>query len=105
MHSIKVRCLACTFEHLTEHNADCTAKVKALADVRPIAIDDADSIIRAFHRNLKMGKPIQTVDLLPNATEEEKKKLAEAERIDAGVPEKQALDAEVEKQIQNGITA
>lgn len=26
-----------------------TAKIKALADVRPIAIDDADSIIRSFH--------------------------------------------------------
>ncbi|TWU72852.1 hypothetical protein ED733_002922 [Metarhizium rileyi] len=29
-----------------------TAKIKALADVRPIAIDDADSIIRAFHLTL-----------------------------------------------------
>lgn len=26
-----------------------TAKIKALADVRPVTIDDADSIIRAFH--------------------------------------------------------
>ena len=30
----------------------CTAKIKALADVRPIAIDDADSIIRTFYSNL-----------------------------------------------------
>ena len=29
-----------------------TAKIKALADVRPIAIDDADSIIRSFHLEL-----------------------------------------------------
>jgi homocitrate synthase len=29
-----------------------TAKIKALADVRPIAIDDADSIIRSFHLTL-----------------------------------------------------
>jgi len=29
-----------------------TAKIKALADVRPIAIDDADSIIRSFHLGL-----------------------------------------------------
>jgi homocitrate synthase len=28
---------------------EVTAKIKALADVRPIAIDDADSIIRSFH--------------------------------------------------------
>lgn len=29
-----------------------TTKIKALADVRPIAIDDADSIIRSFHLSL-----------------------------------------------------
>ncbi|ERS96882.1 uncharacterized protein SPSK_02501 [Sporothrix schenckii 1099-18] len=29
-----------------------TSKIKALADVRPIAIDDADSIIRSFHLSL-----------------------------------------------------
>lgn len=32
-----------------------TAKIKALADVRPIAIDDADSIIRSFHLTLHEG--------------------------------------------------
>ncbi|CAK7204807.1 homocitrate synthase lys21 [Sporothrix eucalyptigena] len=30
-----------------------TSKIKALADVRPIAIDDADSIIRSFHLSLE----------------------------------------------------
>ena len=30
-----------------------TSKIKALADVRPIAIDDADSLIRSFHLNLQ----------------------------------------------------
>ena len=42
-----------------------------------IAIDDADSIIRTFHLNLhsREEKP-----LLPNLTQEEKKKLAEAEK-------------------------
>ena len=35
---------------------ECTTKVKALADIRPIAIDDADSIIRAYHRNLTRGE-------------------------------------------------
>ncbi|PHH84088.1 hypothetical protein CDD83_2521 [Cordyceps sp. RAO-2017] len=34
---------------------EVTAKIKALADVRPIAIDDADSIIRSFHLNLQNG--------------------------------------------------
>lgn len=31
---------------------EVTSKIKALADVRPIAIDDADSIIRSFHLTL-----------------------------------------------------
>ncbi|KAI4591514.1 hypothetical protein LQW54_013450 [Pestalotiopsis sp. IQ-011] len=31
---------------------ECTAKIKAMADVRPIAIDDADSIIRSFHLSI-----------------------------------------------------
>ena len=32
-----------------------TSKIKALADVRPIAIDDADSIIRSFHLEIRAG--------------------------------------------------
>ncbi|KAH8205017.1 hypothetical protein TruAng_000740 [Truncatella angustata] len=39
---------------------EVTAKIKALADVRPIAIDDADSIIRSFH--LAIASP----DVAPN---------------------------------------
>jgi len=30
-----------------------TAKIKAMADVRPLAIDDTDSIIRTFHLELQ----------------------------------------------------
>nr|AQT27085.1 putative homocitrate synthase [Nilaparvata lugens] len=36
-----------------------TAKIKAMADVRPIAIDDADSIIRSFHLTLQNGNHAQ----------------------------------------------
>ncbi|ORY71134.1 HMGL-like-domain-containing protein [Pseudomassariella vexata] len=36
-----------------------TAKIKALADVRPIAIDDADSIIRSFHMDLGDRAPVK----------------------------------------------
>ena len=42
--------------------SDSTSKIKAMADVRPIAIDDADSIIRSFHLHLiagKSGEPVQ----------------------------------------------
>lgn len=56
----------------------CTIKVKALADVRQIAIDDADSIIRSFHFNLNSD---EEKPLLPgmSAAEIEKFKKAEAE--------------------------
>lgn len=30
-----------------------TQKIKAMADVRPLAIDDTDSIIRSFHLDLQ----------------------------------------------------
>ncbi|KAI2731729.1 hypothetical protein DTO013F2_10628 [Penicillium roqueforti] len=42
---------------------ECTAKIKAMADIRPIAVDDADSIIRAYHRNLKSGENKPLLDL------------------------------------------
>ena len=40
---------------------DSTSKIKAMADVRPIAIDDADSIIRSFHLNLNTKNPGKAV--------------------------------------------
>jgi len=85
----------------------CTQKIKALADIRSIAIDDADSIIRAFHRGTKLGRE---VELLPNMTEEEKALLAQKEKEIAG-PEKRALDEAVaaqsepaSKKAKNGVT-
>ncbi|KAI5307783.1 Saccharopine dehydrogenase, partial [Ascosphaera atra] len=41
----------------------CTQKIKQLADIRPIAVDDADSIIRAYYRNLKNGEDNPLLDL------------------------------------------
>lgn len=38
---------------------EVTAKIKALADVRPIAIDDADSIIRSFHLTISSTGPVE----------------------------------------------
>jgi homocitrate synthase len=85
----------------------CTAKIKSLADIRPIAIDDADSIIRAFHRSVKLGKSVAAADLLPNMTEDEKAALAKAEKAIDG-PEKRALDDTVEsdnKRARTTVTA
>jgi homocitrate synthase len=75
---------------------ECTAKVKAMADIRPIAVDDADSIIRAFHRNIKLGvnKP-----LLPDMTPEEQAIFAKKEAELNQMPEKQALEEQVTQEV------
>ncbi|KAJ9602989.1 homocitrate synthase lys21 [Cladophialophora chaetospira] len=95
---------------------EVTAAIKRLADIRPIAIDDADSIIHAYHRNVKLGKqnPAKEV-LLPNMTEKEKRLLAEKHQEDSEVPEKRRLEETVEDEVAteqivkkaktNGITA
>jgi homocitrate synthase len=88
-----------------------TAKIKAMADIRPIAVDDADGIIRAFHRNLKTG---EDRPLLHNLTQEEQKALELKEKEMNGVSGKRALEEEVnenpateplQKKLRNGITA
>jgi homocitrate synthase len=74
--AIKSRAQQLKMEMTDAQYKECTAKIKALADIRPIAIDDADSIIRAFHNNIKQGTDKPLLDL----TEEEKAQLAEKER-------------------------
>ncbi|KAI9741233.1 MAG: Saccharopine dehydrogenase [Cirrosporium novae-zelandiae] len=73
----------------------CTLKIKALADIRPIAIDDADSIIRNFHANLHSDddKP-----LLHGLTTEEQAKVEAKVKELSGQPEKRQLDEKVEAQ-------
>ena len=66
-----------------------TLKIKALADVRPLAIDDADSIIRNFHFNLSAT---QERPLLGNLTNEERLVFEKKERALHVEPEKRALD-------------
>lgn len=75
--AIKSRASQLNIDMTDDQYKECTAKLKAMADVRPLAVDDADSIIRAFHRSIKLGQP---VDLLPNLTAEEKEKLAAVEK-------------------------
>lgn len=86
-----------------------------MADIRPINVDDTDSILHAFYRNVKAGKATSTHGLLPDMTDEEKKLLAEKEKEMNGELEKKALDERVpdeaatakivEKTQANGITA
>jgi len=105
--AIKSRANQLNIEMTDDQYKQCTQKIKALADIRSIAIDDADSIIRAFHRGTKLGRE---VELLPNMTEEEKALLAQKEKEIAG-PEKRALDEAVaaqsepaSKKAKNGVT-
>lgn len=52
-----------------EQYKECTAKIKALADIRKLALDDTDSIIRAFHANVHGQKQ----PLIEGLTAEEEK--------------------------------
>ncbi|KAL3464118.1 HMGL-like-domain-containing protein [Aspergillus heterothallicus] len=61
--AIKSRAQQLNIHMSDDQYKECTAKIKALADIRPIAIDDADSIIRAFHRNLNSGENKPLLDL------------------------------------------
>lgn len=102
--AIKSRAVQLKIDMTDAQYKECTAKIKALADIRPIAVDDADSIIRAFHRGLKLGKE---VDLLPNLTEKEREALQVKEK-EIDIPEKRALDAEAELPVtkkRNGVAA
>lgn len=74
---------------------ECTLALKSLADVKSLAVDDADGIIRAFHRNIKLGKTVKPMDLLPNATDEQRTALAEAEQ-EVSIPQKRSLDETAE---------
>lgn len=95
--AIKSRAQQLNIEMTDAQYKECTAKVKALADIRPIAIDDADSIIHAFYRNVKHGleHPIE----LPNMTAAEKKKLEQQEKEINKVPEKRSLDETMQDEL------
>lgn len=71
-----------------------TLKIKAMADVRPLAIDDADSIIRTYHHNLnaKSEKPLLQL------TEEEKAKFVKAEQELNAEDEKKKLERKADEQ-------
>lgn len=114
--AIKSRAQQLNIEMTDAQYKECTAAIKRLADIRPIAIDDADSVIHAFHRNVKMGKTNPTASvLLPNMTEKEKRLLKEKLIEDEGVSEKRQLEDTVAEEVEtervvkkakvNGITA
>lgn len=87
--AIKSRASQLKIEMTDEQYKACTAKIKAMADVRPLAVDDADSIIRSFHHNLKHG---EDRPLLPHLTEHEQARFEQKEKELDGVKDKRELD-------------
>ena len=87
--AIKSRCEQLGKPMTDSQYKECTAKIKALGDVRKLAIEDTDSIIRTFHENLsaKEEKP-----LLKGMTEEEQRTFLEKQRELNSVEEKRELD-------------
>ena len=71
-----------------------TMKIKALADIRALAIDDADSIIRNFHFNLSADKEKPLLEL----TKEEQLQFVKKEVELQDQPEKRAIDAEADEE-------
>lgn len=71
-----------------------TLKIKAMADVRPLAIDDADSIIRTYHHNLNSTSEKPLLQL----TEEEKEKFVKAEKELNAENEKKELERKADEQ-------
>lgn len=85
-----------------EQAKQCTAKVKAMADVRRLAIEDTDTIINAYYSNLKSN---QEKPLLKDLTAEEQRQFAEKERELNQESEKRKLDEIVNAQRQGTVTA
>ncbi|KAI9834429.1 MAG: Saccharopine dehydrogenase [Phylliscum demangeonii] len=81
--AIKSRAAQLQLEMTDDQLKACTAKVKAMADVRPLAVDDADSIIRAFHNDLLRRGEHPPLDAA-TAAMERKEKEQEQERNAVG---------------------
>lgn len=92
--AIKSRAEQLSLNMTDEQIKAVTVKIKALADVRPLAIDDADSIIRTFHYNLTADKERPLIEL----SNEEKKAWAKKEMELNGVPEKRQLEQTADAQ-------
>ncbi|CAD6582267.1 MAG: Saccharopine dehydrogenase [Alectoria sarmentosa] len=75
----------------------CTVRIKAMADVRHLAIEDTDAIINAFYENLYSEQSGEK-PLLDDMTAEEKMQFAQKEAELSQEPESQHLDHIVDQQ-------
>lgn len=99
--AIKSRCEQLGLSMTDEQVKQCTVQIKAMADIRKLAIEDTDVIINNFFTNLSANtdKP-----LLDGMTSEEKTQFAEKEREMRKEEEKRTLDASVAAQVQSNGT-
>ncbi|MCJ1440585.1 MAG: Saccharopine dehydrogenase [Stictis urceolatum] len=110
--AIKSRAQQLNIEMTDAQYKECTTKIKAMADIRPLAVDDADSIIRSYYKNIKTGadKPL-LVDLSAEEQaalekkEAELKKEPEKRELDTQAEDDAATDRVLKKAKTNGITA
>lgn len=75
----------------------CTVRIKAMADVRHLAIEDTDAIINAFYENLYSEQNGEK-PLLDDMTADEKTQFAKKEAELREEPESQHLDQIVDQQ-------
>ena len=67
--AIKSRCEQLGMTMTEQEYKQCTAKIKALADIRNLKLDDTDSIIRNFYNSLTNGGSVAEDELItPNET-------------------------------------
>lgn len=87
--AIKSRCEQLGLAMTDAQVKQCTVKIKALGDVRKLAMEDTDGIINAFYKNLssQVEQP-----LLEGLTEKEEKEFVKKEQELASVPEKRKID-------------
>ncbi|KAI9714993.1 MAG: Saccharopine dehydrogenase [Chrysothrix sp. TS-e1954] len=93
--AIKSRCEQLGTPMTDAQYKECTAKIKALGDVRKLAIEDTDSIIRTFHENLSAQ---EEKPLIKNMTPEEERAFLQKQKELNGVEEKRDLDATADAQ-------
>ncbi|KAK3177904.1 hypothetical protein OEA41_000036 [Lepraria neglecta] len=95
--AIKSRVSQLGLEMTDSQIKQCTTRIKAMADIRKLAIEDTDAIIHTFYENLYLGHG-EEKPLLENMTPEERKKFAKKEAELSREPESKELDEVVEHQ-------
>lgn len=79
----------------------CTAKIKAMADIRKLALEDTDIIINQFYHNLSSE---QEKPLLTDLTPAEKEALAKKETELNDQPEMKSINDLAEAQTNGDAT-